>query len=67
MPYYDYHCKECGMKFTAFHRMDAKEIECHSEINKDCNGIVERILSAPMLKFVGKGFYVNDYPKNIKS
>ena len=76
MPYYEYECKECGACFDVFQHMDDAPLKNHSEMiddlskdcnyyphNKDCGGLLEKKISAPMLRFVGPGFFVNDYKK----
>jgi putative FmdB family regulatory protein len=69
MPYFDFECKVCNKIFEAFQHMDEKELEFYPHFNNGiiCYGPVERKISAPALRFVGKGFYCNDYPKDTKS
>jgi predicted nucleic acid-binding Zn ribbon protein len=68
MPYYDYSCVTCGSKFEVFQHMDEEPLVERVHVNNSkfayCHGPVERLISVPSLRFVGKGFYVNDYPKN---
>ena len=76
MPYYEYHCLECDKIFEIFQHMDEPELRyskhTHGSVTDNdqfllrCSGPIERKISAPMLKFVGKGFYVNDYPTKHK-
>jgi predicted nucleic acid-binding Zn ribbon protein len=71
MPYYEYECRECGKVFSIFQHMDEKHLQHYTHELKNfklypgiCNGPVERRISVPSLKFVGKGFHINDYPKD---
>jgi predicted nucleic acid-binding Zn ribbon protein len=54
--------------------MDDEPLKRHSEMiddlskqygyyphDKDCDGILEKKISIPSLRFIGPGFYVNDY------
>ena len=69
MPYYDYECTECGAVFEYFQKMDEPELEVIPHCNPraslfgppDCMAKVVKKISAPSLKFIGKGFYCNDY------
>lgn len=57
LPLYPYRCTKCGYKFEKIQSFHAKpETECPK-----CHGVLERPMTAPSLKFVGKGWYVNDY------
>ena len=71
MPYYDYKCATCGKIIEVFQHMEeeplTKRVHVDDRNFTHCYGPVERVISAPSLKFVGKGFYVNDYPKNSES
>lgn len=57
MPLYPYRCTKCGYTFEKIQSFHAKPLE---ECPK-CQGKLERPLTAPSLKFVGSGWYVNDY------
>lgn len=57
MPIYPYHCKQCGHRFEKIQKFGAKQ----EEICPKCGGALERLLTAPGLKFKGAGWYVNDY------
>jgi len=58
MPLYEYRCKKCGHHFEKIQSFSAPdEKECPV-----CKGEVERLISAPSLRFKGTGWYVNDYP-----
>jgi predicted nucleic acid-binding Zn ribbon protein len=71
MPYFDYECKTCGRVFEAFQPMNEEPLDhiAHMTDNdylkvhslNSCYGPVERKISVPSLKFVGSGFFVNDY------
>lgn len=53
---YEYICDKCG--YTT------EVIKPVSEINREelhCDTPMRRIISKPAIKFVGSGFYVNDY------
>jgi predicted nucleic acid-binding Zn ribbon protein len=71
MPYYDYVCSECGKTFEIFQKMDEEaRVLTHGDLAENyeltesrCRGHLERKVSTSALKFVGPGFYVNDYPK----
>lgn len=62
MPLYEYKCSSCGVKFERMERMNDNE-----NANHDCPGggvsLAYRLISTSALKFVGAGFYVNDYKK----
>ncbi len=60
MPLYPYRCIECGHRFEKIQSFSAKPLtECPK-----CGGALERLLTAPGLKFVGAGWYANDYGLN---
>ena len=69
MPYYEYECKECGAKLEIFQHMADPDLDRNVHRHKEregfplCDGLLEKKISAPMLRFIGKGFYVNDYKK----
>ena len=57
MPLYPYRCTQCGHRFEKIQKFNAKpEKACPK-----CGGGLERLLTAPGLKFKGSGWYVNDY------
>ena len=69
MPYYDYECIRCHRKFEIFQHMDDPDYTEYEHLDRyccRCNGSVERKISVPALKFVGSGFFINDYPKSSK-
>jgi putative FmdB family regulatory protein len=64
---YDYKCLTCGKKFEVFQHMDEKPFNIHPHDgpnNSICSGPMERQIALPSIRFVGSGFYVNDYKKN---
>jgi putative FmdB family regulatory protein len=64
MPIYEYQCdteKGCGHRFELMQRFDDPVPETCPECGKKR---VKRLISIPALKFIGSGFYVNDYPKD---
>ncbi len=57
MPLYAYRCTQCGHRFEKIQNFSAEpELEC-----PQCQGVLERPLTAPRLHFKGAGWYVNDY------
>jgi putative FmdB family regulatory protein len=54
---YAYRCTQCGHRFEKIQNFSAEpELVC-----PQCNGVLERPLTAPRLHFKGAGFYINDY------
>lgn len=57
MPLYEYECKNCGHRFERIQSFSAESVkECPV-----CHGEVERLISAPAVRFKGSGFYSTDY------
>jgi putative FmdB family regulatory protein len=57
LPLYAYRCTQCGHRFEKIQNFSAEpELIC-----PQCNGQLERPLTAPRLHFKGAGWYVNDY------
>lgn len=57
MPLYEYECKRCGHRFERIQSYSAEDVkECPV-----CQGEVERLISAPAIRFKGSGFYSTDY------
>jgi putative FmdB family regulatory protein len=57
LPLYAYRCTQCGYRFEKIQSF-------HSEPERvcpECQGVLERPLTAPRLHFKGAGWYVNDY------
>jgi putative FmdB family regulatory protein len=63
MPLYEYKCDECGDVFEIIQKFSDAPLESHGN---GCAGRVERLVSAPSLRFKGSGWYINDYPKSGK-
>ena len=59
MPLYEYKCNGCGQVFELIQRFSDAPLTQHD----GCGGQVERLLSAPALKFKGSGWYITDYAK----
>ena len=57
MPLYEYLCHRCGKNFEVLQKFADEPLTLHPE----CGGEVERLVSAPALKFKGSGWYINDY------
>ena len=57
MPLYEYLCHRCGKNFEVLQKFADETLSQHPE----CGGEVERLVSAPALKFKGSGWYINDY------
>jgi putative FmdB family regulatory protein len=57
LPLYAYRCTQCGHHFEKIQHFKSKpELVCPV-----CQGVLERPLTAPRLRFKGGGFYINDY------
>jgi putative FmdB family regulatory protein len=57
LPLYAYRCTQCGYRFEKIQHFSSKpELVC-----PNCQGTLERPLTAPAFKFKGSGWYVNDY------
>ena len=60
MPLYEYQCQSCGQLLEVIQKFsDAPLTEC-----SECQGKLERLLSAPAIQFKGSGWYVTDYARN---
>ena len=57
MPLYEYSCHRCGKTFEVRQRFSDEPLTVHDE----CGGELERLISAPALRFKGTGWYVTDY------
>jgi putative FmdB family regulatory protein len=62
MPRYDYECSNCSTVVEIEHSMkESKQFKCDK-----CGKNMEKLISPPSLKFVGDGFYKNDYDSSSK-
>ncbi len=60
MPLYEYQCKDCKQVTEVIQKFSDPDLtQC-----KECGGILDRLLSAPSIRFKGSGWYVNDYGKS---
>ncbi len=59
MPLYDYKCPECNDIKEISHSYDLDMIVICDECKIRC----AKLISNPALKFIGSGFYCNDYKK----
>jgi len=60
MPLYEYQCQDCKQISEVIQKLsDPDPTHC-----KECGGTLERLLSAPAIRFKGSGWYVNDYGKS---
>lgn len=57
MPLYEYRCTDCENKVEVIQRFSDPDLSDCTE----CGGTLERLLSAPSIRFKGSGWYVNDY------
>jgi len=59
MPLYEYQCTQCGHRLEIIEKFsDEPSTEC-----PECGGLLERMLSAPAIRFKGSGWYINDYAR----
>lgn len=59
MPLYEYECKKCKRRMEVLQGFDdAPPKGC-----PECDGGLERLLSAPAFQFKGSGWYVTDYAR----
>jgi putative FmdB family regulatory protein len=59
MPLYEYRCVECNRTHEVIQRFsDPDPAGCSV-----CGGDLERLLSAPSIRFKGSGWYINDYAR----
>jgi putative FmdB family regulatory protein len=59
MPLYEYRCNECESNVEVIQKFSDPDLaEC-----SECGGSLERLVSAPAIRFKGSGWYVNDYAR----
>jgi len=62
MPLYEYECARCEHRFELLQKVsDEPRKRC-----PECRGKVERLISAPAIRFKGTGWYVTDYSEKGK-
>ncbi len=60
MPLYEYQCQSCGHLLEVIQKFSDEPLtEC-----SECQGKLERLVSAPAIQFKGSGWYVTDYARN---
>jgi len=60
---YEYECRKCLRRFEKIERFsDAPQTLC-----TECGGQIERLVSAPAIRFKGTGWYVTDYARQPKT
>lgn len=60
MPVYEFKCEMCGERVELKLPVDrAGEVQ----LCPKCGSVLKRVFSLGGIRFVGKGFHVNDYPK----
>lgn len=63
MPLYEYECTACGQRLEVIQKFSDEALTtCNS-----CGGDLERVISAPAIKFKGEGWYVTDYARKAKA
>jgi putative FmdB family regulatory protein len=63
MPLYEYECGRCKHRFELIQKFSDKKVRKCPE----CGGRVERLISAPAIRFKGTGWYVTDYGNKSRS
>lgn len=59
MPLYEYCCTDCNKRLELIQKFsDPDPADC-----SECGGHLEKVLSAPAIRFKGSGWYVNDYAR----
>lgn len=57
MPLVEYRCAGCEQTIEVIQKFSDPDLTICSE----CGGVLERLLSAPAIRFKGSGWYINDY------
>ncbi len=57
MPLYEYRCQKCEGTIEVIQKMSDSPLT----LCTTCGGELERLLSAPAIRFKGSGWYVTDY------
>ena len=57
MPLYEYCCQQCGKKIEKIQKFSDEPLTTC----EDCGGRLEKLLSAPSIRFKGSGWYISDY------
>lgn len=60
MPLYEYECQKCRNHSERIEKLSGP----HLRKCPKCGGRVERLTSAPAIRFKGSGWYVNDYARS---
>ena len=67
MPTFIYKCKTCGEVFTkdyTWKEVKEDKQQAEKQVCPKCGSKeIQRIYTSPELRFIGSGFYVNDYKK----
>jgi len=63
VPLYEYKCKGCDKTFEAVQGYSDQPISAC----KFCGMGVRRVIYAPVIRFVGTGFYTNDSKSSVSS
>ena len=66
MPSYDFRCKDCGSEVEHFFSTIAEADKKSPRVKcPDCGGSTVRLISGGIgIRFIGPGFYENDYKVN---
>lgn len=59
MPLYEYRCTSCGKKIERIQKFSDDPLT----LCEECGGKLEKMMSAPAIRFKGSGWYINDYAK----
>ena len=58
MPIFEYQCRKCGHRFERLQKSSTQRVRTCPECKARR---VERMTSAPAIRFKGSGFYITDY------